>query len=64
MLLFDNKNKNYICKKCNSVLLYCEEYDTYYCPKCDEWSEEKCGDPDCYFCNERPEKPSDAIENE
>jgi hypothetical protein len=37
---------------------YSERYDAYYCPECDLWSEGRCGDPDCDFCNRRPERPS------
>lgn len=35
---------------------YCAKYDSYYDPKTGEWSEEKCDDPDCVFCNNRPDK--------
>jgi hypothetical protein len=35
---------------------YCAEYDAYYDCKTGEWLEEKCGDINCEFCNERPDK--------
>ena len=33
-------------------------YAAYYCKKCDFWLEDKCEDPLCLFCKQRPEKPS------
>lgn len=33
-----------------------EVYDSYYCVQCLEWLESKCGDPNCDFCKNRPEK--------
>ena len=38
-------------------------YDAYYCEKCDFWLEDKCGDPRCNYCPQRPEKPSKAYYN-
>jgi hypothetical protein len=43
--------------KCSHELLYCERYDSDYCPICLEWREEKCSDEECKFCRYRPEKP-------
>lgn len=45
------------CKKCNNNLIHSEEYDTFFCPKCNEWGEAKCNDPNCEFCQKRPDKP-------
>ena len=50
------------CNKCNAELDYYWEYDCLYCSECDEWSEQKCSDKECEFCNKRPEKPSLAEE--
>ena len=33
-----------------------EEYDAYYCENCG-WLEPKCSDPECEFCQNRPEVP-------
>lgn len=35
---------------------YNMDYDAFYDPETLEWVEEKCGDPDCDFCHDRPEK--------
>jgi exosome complex RNA-binding protein Csl4 len=48
------------CDKCNSDLKHDEGHDTIYCPKCDEWKESKCSDKECFYCSNRPEKPSMA----
>lgn len=48
------------CEKCGSRLKHSERHDAFYCPRCDEWTERKCRDPDCEFCRDRPEKPSDG----
>lgn len=29
-------------------------YDTYYCPRCYQWLEPKCGDTTCEVCAYRP----------
>ena len=47
------------CKLCGKERYYTVKYDTYYCPSCDKWLEEDCGDPHCEFCASRPSKPSD-----
>ena len=51
---------SYVCKVCKAITKHNERYDAYYCQHCDEWNEVKCSDPDCYFCPERPAKPSQA----
>ena len=47
---------------CKETKKYSEEYDCYYCESCNRWSEDKCGDPTCEFCNSRPESPNDVNE--
>jgi predicted RNA-binding Zn-ribbon protein involved in translation (DUF1610 family) len=44
-------------KDCGHERMYCEKYDSFYCPKCGKWLEGKCPDPNCEFCAGRPEKP-------
>lgn len=51
------KNK-FICPKCNRLADYHLDYDAYACSYCDLWLEEKCGDTNCEFCKNRPDKPS------
>ena len=43
---------------CTTEALYSEEFDTYYCKECDQWTEDKCDDATCEYCTNRPEKPS------
>jgi len=46
------------CKNCDSRLQYSEEFDAYFCEACNQWKDERCGDPDCPYCIERPERPN------
>lgn len=43
-------------------LLYQVNYDAFYDKEKDEWLSEKCNNPDCLFCKDRPEKPSQGVE--
>ncbi|MGG0658104.1 hypothetical protein [Rummeliibacillus pycnus] len=45
------------CSKCEFNLVYNEDFDAYFCPKCNLWTESQCSDPDCEYCPNRPEKP-------
>lgn len=46
------------CPKCGSTAIYAEKYDSYLCPKCNQWLEEGvCTDPTCEFCPNRPLRP-------
>lgn len=45
------------CQKCNCFEVYYDKYDAYFCPQCNLWKESKCKDPDCDYCNMRPQKP-------
>ena len=47
------------CTKCKSNLVYYDIFDTYFCPKCNSWTESKCSDPNCRYCPNRPKKPLD-----
>jgi len=38
-------------------IVYSEKYDTYYNEETNEWVEDKCDDPTCEFCINRPDKP-------
>lgn len=51
------------CKGCDKDLSYSEEFDAYFCPRCKEWAETKCSDPECEFCSKRPPYPNE-IEHE
>ncbi len=39
-------------------LKFSEIHDCNFCPLCDVWTETACNDEECFFCRERPEKPS------
>lgn len=45
------------CKICNNFLIYSDKYDAYFCAYCNVWVEPKCGDPNCEYCKNRPDKP-------
>lgn len=45
------------CTKCKFNLVYYDDFDAYFCPKCNRWTESKCSDPTCKYCPNRPEKP-------
>lgn len=36
---------------------YSEDYDAFYDPKENVWTEDKCTDPTCEYCTIRPERP-------
>lgn len=47
-------------KACNICCHPCvrnDIYDAWFCPICNIWLEQKCGDSDCEYCKERPERP-------
>ena len=46
--------------ECGTPLVLNKRHDAYYCPKCDEWVSPRCRDPECEFCRDRPERPSQA----
>lgn len=53
-------DRPYNCKTCEEDLFYSDEFDAFFCKKCDVFKEKNCGDKDCYFCINRPEKPSEV----
>lgn len=58
-------SSDYVCEKCKSEVIYYDQYDAMFCPKCNHWLEKKCGDPECCYCLSRPDKPisKQAIKN-
>lgn len=52
-------SKRLSCTCCTAVnkKKYSEEYDAYYDEETNECLEEPCGDENCGFCSERPERP-------
>ncbi|MEC1177517.1 hypothetical protein P9B03_03390 [Metasolibacillus meyeri] len=45
------------CEQCGNNKIRDDKYDAYFCATCNKWLEEKCSDPDCYYCPQRPDKP-------
>lgn len=45
------------CPKCKFNLVYYDDFDSYFCAKCNRWMESNCGDPTCKYCAKRPETP-------
>ena len=50
--IFDEK-----CKKCGNFIIYYDRYDAFFCAYCNMWTNQQCGDVDCEYCKNRPEKP-------
>ena len=50
-----------ICPLCGGEASYSPAFDAFFCPGCDVWLEEACGDPGCPFCANRPAAPSLAF---
>ena len=50
-----------ICAACGCELTRNEKHDANFCKVCDKWAENKCGDDTCYYCADRPDKPSECL---
>ncbi|MEW2353678.1 hypothetical protein [Spirillospora sp. NPDC029432] len=50
------------CPRCGGRQEYSDPFDAALCPRCDEWREPACPDPQCSFCRNRPLRPSLARE--
>lgn len=42
--------------------MYSEKWDAFYNPVTNEWTEDKCSDPNCPECTNRPERPLEENE--
>lgn len=59
---FENENiilDEDLCDTCKNKIYYSVVHDAYFCISCDKWLESACEDPECRFCSDRPDKPSD-----
>jgi hypothetical protein len=36
---------------------YSEQYDANYSPVRNEWLDDRCDDPTCEYCKDRPQRP-------
>ena len=52
---------NEVCQVCGFPKMYYEEYDALFCPVCNIWFDEGCGNADCEFCGNRPAFPVPII---
>ncbi|MFJ7666912.1 hypothetical protein ACIQXI_07375 [Lysinibacillus sp. NPDC097195] len=55
--VYGQKEQGNVCSLCNGNLKYCDNFDTYFCPPCNCWTEPKYHDPHCPYCRNRPETP-------
>lgn len=46
------------CRFCKREPVRSKRFDAMYCADCDVWLEDGCGDRTCWFCNDRPLRPS------
>jgi len=53
----ENKKGEDVCVRCERVVSYSENFDTFYCEDCNLWLEERCVDPLCTVCAKRPIRP-------
>lgn len=45
------------CLDCNGPTIYSYDFDSIFCPECNEWKESSCEDPECEYCSNRPANP-------
>ena len=45
------------CPSCGESKYMNYKYDAIFCLKENKWLESGCQDPECEFCNNRPDKP-------
>jgi len=45
------------CSECGDSLAYSGEHDAYYCARCNEWVDARCGLLGCTNCLTRPATP-------
>lgn len=51
--------KHFLCERCRrALLIYKKARDAWWCPRCDRWAEDVCGDEACEPCRDRPATPS------
>ncbi len=55
-----NPKRQMDCPQCGTKAIRIDEYDSYACRKCVIWLGNPCSDPECEFCAERPDYPSDV----
>lgn len=50
------------CEVCGEKLILMFRYDAVCCPGCNQWIDPCCSDPECPFCQKRPETPWEVLE--
>ena len=46
------------CPTCGKKVVLNETFDAYVCYSCNKWLEDTCTDPECEFCRDCPDRPS------
>lgn len=52
------------CPECGGEIMYYYKFDAFCCLKCGIWLDEKCPDPDCPYCSNRPDGSLHALFSE
>lgn len=39
------------------TVMYSERWDAHYSPLRNRWLDDRCGDPECEYCKDRPKRP-------
>jgi hypothetical protein len=55
-----NRSDRDYCPDCGQNRIYHAKHDTFYCYECDQWLEGQCEEGTCIYCQDRPERPSEA----
>lgn len=50
-----------VCSICGNSSFYFYRFDADCCLGCNIWLSEKCSDPGCTYCSQRPESPLEAL---
>ncbi len=45
------------CEWCDQNIYFSEIHDSAFCLTCNQWTEERCCDPMCIYCDARPKYP-------
>ena len=52
-------DRTFACPECGDteMMMYYDDYDAHFCASCNIWLERNCGDKNCQFCANRPDRP-------
>lgn len=46
-----------VCQTCGTKRIYADDHDAFFCPQCNLWLDQACGDALCSYCSKRPAVP-------